>query len=75
MTTDRDGRAVWSPDVELGDLVVTATPKSSRACTAVVEETAPGRIVLRVWLLPLPDQTATVTAGEGVPVHVTGSHP
>jgi hypothetical protein len=71
------GRAVWSPDLALGELVVSAVVAGAEGPYLVDVETAePGRIILRVWALVRHGRGMRwVPASGATRVHVTGSRP
>lgn len=71
------GRAVWCPDPELGELVVSAVVAGPGGpwSVSVLEEEA-GRVVLQVWELVRHGRgTRWAESGPDVLVHVTGSTP
>lgn len=71
------GRAVWCPDPELGELVVSAVVAGPGGpFTVSVLEEGPGRVVLQAWELVRHGRGTRWTEAEaGVRVHVTGSRP
>lgn len=77
VSTVPGGRAVWCPDLALGELVISAVVAGPGGpFTVSVLEDEPGRVVLQVWELVRQGRGMRwKEAGACVRVHVTGSRP